>query len=163
MLTFRAFLTEMAASEVVQTLRHVGAVMPISAPNFGIQFVLPDGVAVLVDKDDVHARAVYEKTDKKLRLVDVLEAGIVRQASCSAYQVGARITSAQAQFMVDRCMMKQQDALNIGIAYLPNARSQDTMNNGCGPIEIDDQTQKTFDLDRGANASAVRTWVNSHF
>jgi hypothetical protein len=165
MLTFLAFLRE-DTNQTALAVVAKGTPKNIDASAYAIQFVLPDGKAVELNKDEVHAKAVRfaaQADGLELRLIDVLKAGVVRAGSDTAYQVAAPITSAQAQFIYDRAITRYPtDArVTISIADVAMAERNKEQNAGIGPIEINDADYHTFDLDH-AKPAALRNWVNSH-
>jgi hypothetical protein len=165
MLTFAQFLVEEAeASEIKSVLSTHGHHKSVGAGSYEIQFILPDGTGIELDGGEVHARAAHmaaKKNNMDFSLIDVLRAGIVRAASIDRYQVCSPITSAQAQFMVDRVMFAKYTELTVSVADAEYAERYKDESNGAGPTEINDATYKTFDIDR-VKAAGIRAWVGAN-
>jgi hypothetical protein len=154
--SFRVWLVEHATVEAILSVIGAASVVALSASSYAMQFILPDGKAVALDTSLVHADAVHQAAKKAhvdMRLIDVMKAGIVRQASCDRYQVCAPITSDQAQFMFDRALAHKYGSLTVSIADASMAEADADRNQGMGPIEINDATYKDFDLDRAKPAT----------
>jgi len=121
-----------------------GAQILVSAEDWGYgstKFILPSGKR-LAHMQDTHAAAAHALG---VDLDDVMRAGILRYTPGSGAEIGAPMTKAQAQHLVD-------STIESG---------------GNHPLFVDvfhgrERFAKVFDPDR-TNANTVRNWVNSHF